>query len=476
MKQLACIILAITLLASAILFSFSTVDAYQYKSGAITADTTWTKADGPYRLSGTIAVYNGVTLTIEPGAVVDLYYFQIVVYGALVCRGTSEDKIVLYSSSSEGVGTVIFQNSTSWNDATNSGSIIESTVLSSASVAITACSPKISNSLFTAISQAISVSSGGSPLIINNIFDCRSIVITAVSGSATISNNFIKSSIAGSYAFGIYVANNSVITNNNITGCFKGIYVLGNSSITGNLITANNYGIDASNTALIQSNTIAKNTVGISGGGYIVNNTIGSNTYGLIMTINASSITKNNFYNNTINLAFTTNLGNLNATNNWWGTTDSKVINGTIQTLSSNKVTYVPYLTSQNPDAPTIETINYTPNPTPTPFITPDPVPSPAYTPYSTPRPTNSPSAANPTETPIQPTETPIPTPPPTPTPRVVPDSALSVTNDSLYGYLAQIDLFGIVNLVLISLGIMWAAIVLVTISHRVIKRALAKS
>jgi hypothetical protein len=38
--------------------------------GTLSGDTTWTAAGGPYRLVGTVVVQTGVTLTIEPGAVV----------------------------------------------------------------------------------------------------------------------------------------------------------------------------------------------------------------------------------------------------------------------------------------------------------------------------------------------------------------------------------------------------------------------
>ena len=54
------------------MFLVTNVHASTPVSGAITLDTTWTKANSPYMLTGTVTVNSGVTLTIEPGATVDL--------------------------------------------------------------------------------------------------------------------------------------------------------------------------------------------------------------------------------------------------------------------------------------------------------------------------------------------------------------------------------------------------------------------
>ncbi len=130
-------------------WSVSNVDAYTYV-GLINQNTTWTKDEGPYRLTGYLSINPGITLTIEPGTVVDLYTYSIYVYGTLNCQGTSDNKIVLYSSASYTSSSVYFQSSPNWNETTNSGCIIDNAVLSSTRVSVTNCSPKISNSLFTA--------------------------------------------------------------------------------------------------------------------------------------------------------------------------------------------------------------------------------------------------------------------------------------------------------------------------------------
>ena len=60
---------------------FADVQAATYVSGSISSDTTWTKANSPYRLTGTVFVNSGVILTIEPGVIVDFYIYSIQVTG-----------------------------------------------------------------------------------------------------------------------------------------------------------------------------------------------------------------------------------------------------------------------------------------------------------------------------------------------------------------------------------------------------------
>src|ERR1700690_3727922 len=74
------------------------VHASTLVSGAISTDTTWVLANSPYRLSGTVWVNSGVTLTVEPGVVVDLYLYSIMVSGTLNAQGTSSSYIVFQTS------------------------------------------------------------------------------------------------------------------------------------------------------------------------------------------------------------------------------------------------------------------------------------------------------------------------------------------------------------------------------------------
>src|SRR3989304_9439853 len=70
---------------------FDTVQASTEVIGIINSDATWTKANSPYTLTGPIRVNLGVTLTIEPGATVNLNNNYIQVNGTLHARGSSAE-------------------------------------------------------------------------------------------------------------------------------------------------------------------------------------------------------------------------------------------------------------------------------------------------------------------------------------------------------------------------------------------------
>jgi len=109
---------------------FGTVQA-STTTGIITSDTTWTKANSPYILTGAVAVNSGVTLTVESGVTVNLNDYYIRVNGTLTARGSDNDKIYFNG------GSVMFTSvSNGWDEQTGSGSILENTVTDSLAVSI----------------------------------------------------------------------------------------------------------------------------------------------------------------------------------------------------------------------------------------------------------------------------------------------------------------------------------------------------
>src|SRR3990172_233073 len=79
-------------------------------TGIITSDTTWTKADSPFILSGLVGVASGVTLTIEPGVTVNLTEYSLQVAGTLYARGGSGENNITFTSKSPTYGNIAFTN------------------------------------------------------------------------------------------------------------------------------------------------------------------------------------------------------------------------------------------------------------------------------------------------------------------------------------------------------------------------------
>jgi len=138
---------------------------------------------------------------------------------------------------------------------------------------------------------------------------------------------------------GISAGENAYVSNNAIYGCWLGIIAAGHATLDGNLI-ANCYHIGISSQSdqvIIQHNYISNNHFGFSGGGTIQSNTIINNLVG-IQAPSASS-------------------SNIDATNNWWGTTDTQAINQTIYDFKNyynvGTVNFVPFLSQTSSTAPT---------------------------------------------------------------------------------------------------------------------------
>jgi hypothetical protein len=358
--------------------------------GIISTDTIWTKADGPYSLTGPTAVNSGVTLTIEPGVVVNLGYYYLQVNGTLIAKGTSTDWIQFNGGSTRGIMFTSVSNK--WNEAAGSGCIIQYAtiqpcVASEGSVKIDHCT--VLGDLIVGGSSIVTnnnLKSGASvfdsTLLSNNIISGRTnigpvstvpIVFATVdvtsSGVLTIADNIINGDDSKSGGIGISCYRYIRVINNTINACQEAIRLRSSETsgyplVEKNVIYGNQMGIvihaglstPVKDSPLIEGNLIANNQLGIS-----VEN------YGGIAT---PTIQNNNIYSNNHNLHWSLT-NNIEVTNNWWGTTDAQAINQTIVDVKHDfnwgKVTFTPFLTAPNPDAPTLQvTPSSAPSPTPT--------------------------------------------------------------------------------------------------------------
>ena len=322
------IVLLIGVIAFAGVLQFGTAQGGTIVTGIIGSDTTWTQANSPYTLTGPVAVNTSVTLTIEAGAVIlfgDGNYIEV--NGTLVAIGTNANNIQFSN------GTITFTPvSTGWNELADSGSIIQHADFDACQVNVQSPA-KIDHDTFN----------GGRP---NYDVDAS---------CGVISNN----TMSNFYYSGIYCSGNASVLDNTIIGGNTGGISISSGSplIQGNLVT-NNLGTDSGQngggiyigstaaTPIIENNALTDNVIGIligfqEGIGTVEPNIINNNIY------------NNQQYNFELNgISY-----NISATDNWWGTTDTQAINRTIYDFKDNfnlgNVTFVPFLTTPNTEAPT---------------------------------------------------------------------------------------------------------------------------
>ncbi len=94
---------------AALLISSFFVPAYAFAdtavTGVISSDTIWTKANGPYIVTGTLSVMPGVTLSVEPGTIVKLSDAWVDIYGTLLAgNNLSKEETYFTSFKDDNVG------------------------------------------------------------------------------------------------------------------------------------------------------------------------------------------------------------------------------------------------------------------------------------------------------------------------------------------------------------------------------------
>ena len=371
MKKVATILVALFL--TSIFISAVQLESAQASTnfyGIISSDTTWLKENSPYVLTGAVAVAHGVTLTIEPGVTVNFNDNYLEVNGTLIAIGTSSDPIQFNG------GKIDFASvSNGWNQQTSSGSRIENAFLNSTLQTIDVPLKLAYNTITSPLSlcgssivsdntikSGLSVSEG-SPVISNNIFINSPLSTTATKSSGympIITNNTITGQGIVCYGGTMGVGGYAYIFGNSISGCATAISG-GASIIEKNYLFNNQLAIDTLSGTIL-NNTITNNVQGIN---------IGRDEiyfFGFGELPNNPTIAYNNFQSNTNYAVYTTASNNINATYNWWGTTDTELIHQQIydyrNDFSIGNVTFDPLLTEQNSQAMPLVNITETPIPT----------------------------------------------------------------------------------------------------------------
>ncbi len=91
---------------SCFLFSFNLLQAQTNVSGVISTNTNWTKAGSPYNITGNLLVNSGVTLTVDPGVIVNFSSSKkLTIDGIILAIGSISDSITFTGTSWNGIST-----------------------------------------------------------------------------------------------------------------------------------------------------------------------------------------------------------------------------------------------------------------------------------------------------------------------------------------------------------------------------------
>ena len=336
-------ILVVLLLVGLLQTNEATADGPTYVSGGIFADTAWIASQSPYIVTGTVTLFPGYTLTVEPGVEVRFdSATSLIVRGALVAEGTHSKRIVFTSNSVPTKGSWI-----GLKIANNQGG--------NASV-------KFANIFYAQTGLSVECCWEGGPVNISDSgFYTNNIALGGYAGwvlqveRCTFENNTYAVTGADK------VISDSVFTNNEY-----GLFYAGRTDVDNSLFIYNEVAVGGGDAKVTHSKIISNGTgvnaelflpingvepMMISAGQTLQYNTIASNTIGVVLGNFDNSpppINYNNIYSNTeYNVK---GLGPFNAdvTNNWWGTTNTSVIDEYIydgrDDASLGLVIYQPFL------------------------------------------------------------------------------------------------------------------------------------
>lgn len=295
--------------------------------GSIAQNTTWTIEDNPYIVIGDVTVLPNVNLSIDSGVVVKFsgYYKIRIAGGQLMITGTDSSKVIFTSNQptpSTGDWNTIFFDADSYGEISNT--IIE---YSTKGISTDNTSPVISDCE-----------------IRNNLYG---IYIEGTESHPTISKCTISSNQYGIYGYwaswGIWTritVSECIVSQNTNTGinneesyfliqnCIiskNTVYGIRscNDEINHNIITSNGIGISTKKRTSITYNTIRYNEIGVKVG-----------KYPGWVTINNNNLYGSSSYDAVYQGGYDD--GEVDATNNWWGTTNVDSIEAHIYDIFDN--------------------------------------------------------------------------------------------------------------------------------------------
>lgn len=324
------------------------------------AEGTWTEADNPYNATCSLLVPEGKTLIIEEGVKLFLKKDSgIKVKGNLYIKGSESKKVIF---------TVKGKSNEQWNgievDGDKSTLEIKNCIVDHSSFGI-----KETNNNNKIIIEKCNIKSGGISLrspesnIINNEIK-GNINLNDGQKHNVSANKIFAGSISISYESYNNLIENNLIEGGNDDGIITGSHTTyywnappstnysDGNKIIGNSISKKDRGIYiGGGTDNSVSNNLIKNNKNegiMMSGGTIINNTIvGNGNYGIRVN-GATKINNNEIYGNIKGELINDSSSEIDATNNWWGTTNEQLIITKIvdyfQDASKGIVKFQPYL------------------------------------------------------------------------------------------------------------------------------------
>ncbi len=302
--------------------TITTRSADQSVGGTIVADTTWTN-DKTYIVNNNVGVAPGVTLAIQPGAVIRFNgYYTLSVGGMLIADGTADQPIRFMSNITGTWSGIYFDNSsvdatTDVSGTYQSGNILRWVHIESAAQGIgcNSATPYLSYVTLTGsgvnctpgntilwvqdstLAGGLSVSGGGQ--VWRNMITGGGI---SLSGQATVRDNTVRN--------GISTGNDSLVQGNIAGGT---INAPGASIVRNNTVTMG--GISVGNSANVLTNTVRRGGITASDGSLVQHNDVEGATAGWGISANG-----------TITLTHNRVVGNVNGVNTNNGLVQSNLI------------------------------------------------------------------------------------------------------------------------------------------------------
>jgi len=307
-------------------------------SGDIVSDTTWTASGNPYIVIGDVTVLAGVTLTIEHGVIVKFDDGTTLhVKGALDAIGFMSDSVYFTSSSaspSKGIWNGLDIRTTLGGTATIQ---FCNFMYAGTAVYFECCgstTPSVRNSRFFSNVMALGGYTGWPMPVDGCVFDNNTYAVTQADkriSNSTFTNN----------DYGLYATERISVYNSSFSGHTQVALYGGRGEVKNCVISNNNVGIQ-----------------GFYEGFITRNSTISSNDIGVILYAPYNAVNYNNIRDNTTYDIKNTDIGNKDATNNWWGTTDTSQIKAKIYDYEDSAafgvVVYKPYRQDSVPTGPTV--------------------------------------------------------------------------------------------------------------------------